>query len=370
MRRALFLLIFSLPLQLCANMAEPVERGTLGSRPFTSEYVNVLHENLHITIGENFQYADFNVEYTIDALNDGIQIPLLFYASEYLDSFHVFIDGKALKIQKIPWELNQTESTKFDDFAYFFEGDFEDYGYTEIEESSTRSFHVSLSDFIYFETDITKGKHTISVSYRASYWVDMWDWVNEYSFRYALSPANYWKSFGTLEVTLDATAFSEHLTSTIGNPTYGDMDSIATWQFDKLPTETLYISYNPEISSRAQTAIKLGANGFAFIFGIIIFLIHVLFIYFYRKQKPVIRFSFVVIVGSLFFPFLGLYLWMYSYSLIDSIIGEHAAGHHGYTFLVMFFYPFILPVYWGIMWWIDKSFKKKFNILIEEKSNQ
>ena len=97
------LLIFSLLLQTSAlaNMANPVIEGTLGARPFVSQYVDVVHEDLSIKIDENFQYASFNVKYHINSSTDGFQIPFLFYASEYLDSFSVTIDGVKVEIQEI-----------------------------------------------------------------------------------------------------------------------------------------------------------------------------------------------------------------------------------------------------------------------------
>jgi hypothetical protein len=75
-------------------MASPVKEGTLGTRPFISQYVHILHENLRITIDEDFQYADFEIEYIINAEKSGAQIPLLFYASEYYTNFEVTTDGK------------------------------------------------------------------------------------------------------------------------------------------------------------------------------------------------------------------------------------------------------------------------------------
>jgi len=76
MKRLITILIILLQTQVQANMASPVIEGTLGGRPFVSEYVDVIHEDLFIKIDENFEYASFNVKYHINSSKDGFQIPL------------------------------------------------------------------------------------------------------------------------------------------------------------------------------------------------------------------------------------------------------------------------------------------------------
>jgi len=66
----------------------------------------------------------------------------------------------------------------------------------------------------------------------------------------------------------------------------------------------------------------------------------------------------MVILGSLVVPLLILFFHMLSYFIIDWSIGEEASRRHGYTFLILFLYPLLLPVYWFIMWWIDRSMKR------------
>jgi len=66
----------------------------------------------------------FYVKYHINSSKDGFQIPFLFYASEYLDSFSVKIDGKEVGINDIPYDFKIPENTKFQDFSYFFESPF------------------------------------------------------------------------------------------------------------------------------------------------------------------------------------------------------------------------------------------------------
>jgi len=342
-----------------ANMANPVREGTLGSRPFVNQYVDVVHENLYISIDENFENALFNVEYHINSSEDGVQIPFLFYASEFLDSFVVKIDGKEVIVKEVPSEYNVPEGTKFKDFSYFFEPpSHNSYSSVLLEETPTVGFFINFNNMVYFETDITKGKHLIEVSYIATEWVHTREWVNDYSFRYALSPAKYWKSFGTLHVEVDATKHKKSLTTNLGEPNEGNLDAVAMWDFDKLPVEVLQVKYTPTINNTAQNLLKIGPSGLAYITGILLAIVHLVFLIKYRKQNPTKKYSVVLIAGSILVPLIFVFSWLYYYSFIDSMIGPDASGKHGYNFFVVLLYPFILPFYWVVFWLIDRWVKK------------
>lgn len=340
-------------------MASPVVEGTLGARPFTNQFVDVVHEDLRIIIDKNFEYAQFEITYFIESSADGIKIPLLFYASEFLDNFVVTVDGIAVNIQDIPDEIRIPENTIFDDFSYFFERrENADYSGVTIMEDERSGFEVTMRDLKYFETDMLKGTHTIEVSYRATKWIDGWNPVNIYKFRYALSPAKYWKSFGTLNIFLDASAFEFPITTNLGEPLKPMVNNTAEWTFNNLPTNVLEIYYNPEISDSAKALIKMGPFGIAICFGTVLFILQFIAIVFYRKKYLDKRFSVVVILGSILLPFLFLIVWMYGYVLISDAIGEHATGRGNYSFLVLVLYPFILIGYWLFNWGVDTFFKK------------
>ena len=366
-KNVLTLLLLLLQSNAFANMASPIEHGTLGTRPFINQYVDVIRENLFIKIDRDFKHATFNVRYNINSSKDGTQIPLLFYASEYLDGFTVKIDGKKVEIKDVPNELKTVENTKFQDFSIFFgknNDDNNDKESARIEMSPDRDFYITLEDMLYFETDISKGEHIIEVTYRARRWMDKSGWVKKYSFRYALSPAKYWKSFGTLNVKIDATNFKEKITTNLGNPQKGDLSTVAEWKFNELPADVIHITYEPEISGTAKFFSRLGPIILTGITGIILILLHWIMIFRYRKKYPQKKRSIVVTAGSFFIPLLILIIWGLFYFLIDALIGEHAGNASGglaIVILVLFYiYPFFIPVYWLVNWLIDKFFKKKF----------
>jgi len=140
----------------------------------------------------------------------------------------------------------------------------------------------------------------------------------------------------------------------------GNLKSIATWEFDKMPTEILQINFTPKITQTAQMLINITPSGLAYITGAVLAILHLLLVIWYRKKNQLNRFSLVVIIGSILIPLIFLISWMNYYDVIDSYIGEHAGGTHGYTFFVIVLYPVIMPIYWLIYWLIDKRIKKKY----------
>ncbi len=344
-------------------MGNPVIRGTMGARPFVSEHAEVIREDLFITIDERFKYANFNVKYYINSFKEGFQIPFLFYASEYSDSFSVRIDGKEVPVKEIPRIFRFSEKKEFQDFSYFF-GLFDstkNAGQGEIPLG--KNFYITLDNMIYFEADIPKGRHLIEVSYKAKRWTDKSDWVRQYSFRYALSPAKYWKSFGKLSLTIDISNFRGKIKTNLDVPPKRESNARIEWEFNDLPVEILQISYVPEINKGAELLVKITPDVLAFIFGVFLIILHWITIYQYRKKNPEKKYSLPVILGSLVLPLVFIATWGFFYLLTDFMLGEHA-GSRSYGIVMVFFalfyfYPLFTPFYWLVNWLMDKYFKRR-----------
>lgn len=359
MRIVLTFLISFLAVTTWANMASPIQEGSMASTPFISRHVDILKESLIIIPDDQFQTARFIVEYHIKANRSGSQIPLLFYASELKGQFTIWLDGREISLSQVPESYQKLEGTPFTDFGYFFEkGDWSETQQVLLEESPSSGFYVSIDDLKFFETDLIEGIHEIRVEYVADQWVDRSGWVKEYSFRYALSPAKYWKSFGDLKIILDATNFAGRLTTNLGDPATGDLQTKSTWTFSALPTEVILIKYTPEPNPLAGFLLAVSPIGLTIILAILLVVLHIAGMKLYRKVNPEKGTSWVMITGSFLVPFLTLFGYIYAFGLIDAAIGQDAGRYHGYTFLVLILYPILLPVYWIVMRWVDKRWSR------------
>ncbi len=348
-----FLLLTGL---LCfGNMASPQKNGTISGSPFTSRNVDILNEKIFVQLDSNYNNAYFKIEYRIKTDFDGIQIPLLFHAAHYSGDFKVWLDNQPITVSTVPSEYLDIANSSFRNFTNIYS-----HNQVPINWGNGIFYTYEYRDLLFFETSLSKGEHTIKVEYTSNAWINLRSWVQEYRALYSLAPARYWRSFGTLEVTLDARKSKSTITTNLGTPDSGQLDSIAIWTFDKIPSNFFYIDYVPIISKKANMFIEFGTTKMTIFFAILIVILHITFIILYRKRKPHKKFSWVVIVGCIFLPFIVLLCNIYSYEIIYYVIGDEANHFYNfYSVIVIFLYPFIMPVYWVIMWLFDKLYKKR-----------
>ncbi|MEM9981453.1 MAG: hypothetical protein AAF734_03085 [Bacteroidota bacterium] len=342
------------------NMASPIWEGTLSTSAFSSKDIDILKERIHLQVAPDFKTAQYEVVYTIRTDRSGQQIPLLFLAQDYLNEFSVTLNGQPVKLLAVP-ATSSGKNTPFSAFSNAFEqGAIEGQASTVSiywEESVGNVYN--LNDLKYFEVNLAKGTHTIRVTYTASAWVERTDWVKEYSFRYSLTPAQYWKSFGQLEVNVTQQGTPKLITSNLSKPAEGSIGKSSTWTFRQLPAEFLQFSYQPDISTMATVLIQIHPTGIALGLGVLLVLLHTRWISHYRKAFPNRRFSVAVIGGSLLVPPLIFTCYVYSFPFIDTFIGPEASNYHGYMILTFALLPFLLPLYFIAAWFFDKRIKQR-----------
>jgi len=351
--------IFLLTIALCfsvlafANMASPINPGTISSSAISSKNINITSENIFIKINKDFTTAKYIVEYNIQSNVAGKQMPLLFYAKDYKDNFMVWVDNKPVSVKSLS-ELNIDQSS----FLKLYENGNDS---TKVAISFDRNERASyeINDLKYFEIDVEKGNHVIRVEYVAKAWIDKSDWVKKYSFHYSLSPAKYWQSFSNLTIKIEQEGSVKNYTTNLGLPNENKISNLHTWNFKNLPSDFITINFQPKPNTLVAFLISLEPFGIAVIFSIILMLLHLYWVIWYRRKNISKKFSAPVIIGSFLVPFLYLFIYINSYSVIDNIIGKDASNWHGYYVLIIIFYPFILIAYWVVFWLIDKLYKRK-----------
>ncbi len=344
-----------------ANMSSPVMEGTRAATAYTSRDIHILSEVIYIRIDAAYRTARFTVDYTLKSDSSGVQIPLLFYAQDFRDSFSVWVDGQLVPLQNIPAEYTRFLQSPFSGFAASRDNEEGDPPSDEVLISwqKNQGEVYKLNDLKYFETGLEKGEHRVRVEYTANVWTDHSGWIKKYSFRYSLTPAKFWKSFGSLQVITEQEGTVKPLQTNLGAPIEKIFSEKNSWKFTGLPDEYIEFSWTPTVSPLANALIAIGPAGLSIFTGISLLAIHLLLARGYRRKNLYKKYSPVVILGSLAIPLLMVLSYLYSFTLIDRAIGEAAGRHHGYVFLVILLYPAILPVYWAAMWLLDKQHKKK-----------
>ncbi|MBL7704602.1 MAG: hypothetical protein JNM21_03535 [Taibaiella sp.] len=342
-------------------MSSPIWEGTVTSTAFSSKDINILSEFIHIKIEEDYKTARFTVEYTLQSELAGRQIPLLFYAQDYKDSFLVWVDDKSVDVQNIPEQYTHFAHSPFSGFSRLKEPSNHENESDKviIQWDENAGFVYNINDLKYFEADLEKGVHKVRVTYTANVWTDVSGWIKTYSFRYSLTPAKFWKSFGTLTVTVEQAGIVRQIATNIGAPLEKTIQAKNTWVFTQLPADYIEFSYTPEMSGLTRVLTDIQPFRLSIITAVLLFVLHLWLVLRYRKRHIHKKYSYVVIAGSWLVPGLILLSYIYSFMLIDYIIGEDACRRHGHVFLIIILYPLLVPVYWTIMWLLDKLQKKR-----------
>lgn len=353
MKKILLLLFCLLPgLALKANMASPILDGSATGLPFVCEYVRVQHESIRIVPSKDFKTCRFDVVYDIFADSGGIRIPMLFVATGYEGGMRITVDGIPVELAKLPeaaYLRNNSPKSRFLDRRFGSE-------LLEVEvawsEDGRRVY--DLEDLHYFEFDLVAGAHQIKVEYEATQWRDRSEQVAKEYFVYTLSPAKYWKSFGALDITLEASDLPFPVVTNLGKPVMGDLSGETKWHFDSLPAlDLIQISSKPEVGSTGKFFISLGQRGFMNAVWGILAVIHLIAIWAWRRKHFQKWFSWVWLVGSILIPLIACIVYVASESWIDNAIGPAASRFGSYSFLIIIFYPVYLILHGAVMLLVD-----------------
>ena len=360
MVRILYILLL-LPQLLLANMASPFVDGTRAGSPFLSRNIDVLSEHIGIRLFPDRLIAHYTIDYIIETPVSGKQLPLLFVAFDYEGAFTIWVDGKKATARNIPENILHFKNSAFSAFqAGPVKSSADWYDEVNINWGDNHpQGNYRISDLKYFEADLTKGRHTIRISYDANPDRELWGWVSSCTFRYSLSPVKYWNSFGNLSVTIVQEGEPVALTTNLGKSV--QTGNTQRWSFKTLPADVIQIDFEPRVSPFANVMIAIGPLPIALAISILIIWFHIWWIKNYRKKRPHKKFSVPVILGSILFPLFFFIAHILSFPLIDLIIGPYASGRHGYLFLIIFLYPIVMPLYWICMWIVDHRFKKRLN---------
>lgn len=323
-------------------MASPYTRGTLTASAISSKDIDIVSEQIIIRLSPDAGSAYYIVTYTIKLDSNGRQVPLLFVAKDYAGKFTVTVDGRPTSVISGMFLNNASSYNTIRKFSLVG-----DANTVTVRWDNNNTNTYRLEDLIYFEADFTAGTHVVQVEYTAVPWSNRMDWVRELNHRYSLTPAKFWRSFGSLDITVSADSINGAITTNLGSGT-------EHWHFNKLPAEFIEVNYKPHISSTAAALIKIGPE----VATLLLVVLHLVLID--RAEKNKLRWisRTVKITGIFLVPIAGMIVYMLAYGFIDGFIGPAASGYHGYYGLIIFLYPIALPVYALVVWLLSKLMKE------------
>lgn len=331
-----------------SNMASPDIRGSNMSEGYSSRDIDIISEYISVYFVD-FDKVKFTVTYNIRTDRDGKQIPFIFDTMTELyvygdEIFKVWVDDVEVQVKNIPSSYEDPDALVWIDSL-------------DRHLSYPKDNVPNIIGLKYFEADIPSGEHTIRVEYTARAYISFGGKITTYSVSYNLEPARYWRSFGTLDVEINTNNLKGTFSSNLsGN--YSELEGVIShWHYDELPQGNFIINYIPDISGLGKIAVIIAPEGFSLLFFAILIFFNIKYLLRYRNKNRTKRFSPFVIAGGLVVPLLYCFIFMLCYPLVDLMIGDHASGWHGYTFLIFIIYPFLVIGYLPILFIID-SFRK------------
>lgn len=361
MKKIIFLLVLGcLALGNHAGAAiNPYLEGTLSGSIFPSPKVEVIEEHIRITLDSDFQTAEIVMEYLIRS-DEAVQIPLLYWADSPGSELVAFWDEVPIDVSEIPAAYPEPIGTPFEDFAGIYDPpkDFEQAD-IYISTGGNRGYYLDFNELYYFEVDSLTQDHKFTLSYTATCGISLESWIKEHDVRFSFSPREFWSTDAPLRVTLNAAQFSEPIVTNLGEPTTGEVNELATWEFEHPPATMIEISAKAEVSKIASFFMTITPAGMTAVLALLVLLLHFYFIFRWRKKHPTKRFSWVAIVGSILLPIPVLSAWILFFAFIDVLIGAEATGNHGFTLVIFILYPILTPLYLIIAWLTDWLYMRR-----------
>ncbi|RZJ73197.1 hypothetical protein [Flavobacterium sp.] len=307
-----------------ANMAKPWVDGSKHSGLFTSTEAQVKHEKIDIELisKNDVFFGKYRVVYDIFVAKD-IAMPLQFIGLELHGNPTVSVNGKIVETTIPPVT-----------FASVSEYD--------------RQTHEAKDEFR-FDADLKSGRNQIVVSYQVNIEYGLTSLEREYTLRYAIYPAKYWKSFGPIEIQLKASPEFEFTKANIGQPKFDG--KFHTWKIKASDVDELEISFVRRKSVLGKLLIFLEPGGIASVAFILFGFLNVRLLRKYPKKAKQIVWTGIFVAPTLFYlVFEKAYFW------IDSALQQWQ--NHGYTFFYWIFWPLLALLYGLYLFWQKRRFEK------------
>lgn len=321
-----------------ANMAAPWIAGTSGSEIYASKRLDIIKEELNVKI-LNYHNAEFNVKYFIKSDSTYSKMLFIFdtmgrnYCNKACD-FKIYFNNQDVDILNANLYYSDSIRHKW-----------------EIELKNTYPQQIDFpSEFYYFRMDIPKGQHTIHVTYTTVATINLSDRVKSYTFYYNLYPAQYWKSFGTLDLKIETNNIEGNITTDL------PLNKSLLWRFDKIPQNNFSITIEPQLSKIVIFFLSI-ADYLPFFITFILIVIHLIAMFHYRKKNYAKIISPPFLIGSILIPVAFCFIVILSINFIDWIIGDHASQRHGYIFLIFLGIPIYIIIYSIVTLIFDFRFK-------------
>jgi len=316
-------------------MAKPWVEGSEHSVLFGAENASVENETISIQLKydpvNRYYIATYTIRYLINSEKKQT-LPLLFIAIGLSDKKNIKLNKKLIAIQPLDFDKNDYSFIKKTVVGTFVKFDV------------ANEIPVNQNDLIYFSANLEEGDNVIEVQYDAHLTYNTSGFIRNYDLEYSLAPSKFWKSFGPIEVSMVLDDHLEFKSSNLGDEKVEN--NTIKWTITPQNREDIKITISEKASFISKVLLFLDPFGISLIGLIAMFLIHLKLMRKFDKK-------YILVLGIILVPILYYAIYFLSYNLIDFSLGKEY-NRHGYVFLYVFTYPFLLVIYGVLVWMIYK----------------
>ncbi len=326
-----------------ANMYNPYQKGSLSGLSFAQRNIDIVQEDMVVTLNETFEKIQFKVTYTVNNLGELSKVPIIFYAKNLASNFIITLDGVPITVDT----LNAAFELKYKLVHY-------NKTITDSILAKVRNSNTILSktdndkDNVYFTLPVTKGMHSIVVTYLAKPYTNSTGYVKQYTIPYILAPAKLWKSFGKLTITIDATNALNHISTNLGKVTSGTLGSgsKAVYTYNSIPQDVIEITYTPQLNVLATLLTKADPYAIGWVLWLCVLVWHCVSVYYKLRSGITTTMHYtkywLVILGNSILP---IFTTIATILYINYSAGIHGGQRDAYAILYILFYPFFFLVH-------------------------
>ncbi len=386
-----------------------------GGFPFGNWNLTVEHQLIRVKVDEDLYRARFEIDYRIRSDSAAVYVPFLFDAVHTAEDLEVTVNGRPVPLLSVPQDHRSGPAALKTHYPDNIFG-------TALQRFEDTDNRDPFSGLHYIKTRLDKGEHIVRLTYTSYPYVVLNRWLKKVEYRFDLSNAKFWHSFGAMEVEVDLEGCDCYAQLNIGDVNVIRDGNIYHWSFNSLPDDQLVIRPVPKVTYLTHSLLSMRPETIGFIVAVVLMGLHlfyligkrmpqgmtltawdwvvlggivvfILFNYYFFLLGLVLTASLsiyllwshfhlekwpgkmpeegwgMLLTGLFVIPYIALRIIHLYYERIDSIIGQNASGYHGYILFTNWLYPVYVFQYLILILFVFNWLKIKY-ILERDRNRQ
>ena len=338
--------------------------GTEIVRPYFHPAIEVEREVIYFN-PRTYRKANITVEYTLLAKDSPDYVPFLLYVPSGLLVNRIELNG-GLMTERYPLlTLDRLEREEFSGYEHLM--DHRDGQGFDSEFTRGRE----VNSFIYFDERLKPGINRLEIRFEVESKEVKNGSGRKYSFHFGSFADERAIFSGTTQLEIDK--FAEFAFT----PSRIEMDGNTEWErigptvfWGASMSDSLVIEITTDLGGWGEFLISISPEGTVCIFGLLLVLLHTMFIFRHVRKRRWEKRSWMFLWGAILVPLLMGTLYYSLVSVINGLLGEYAVGLMTGPGVIIVFFIFLFPPYLLVSFFVHlmaRNRVKKKNIMLKNR---